>query len=70
MQAMIINGLGAIPGTGMESLANRIGTESFDSTENPLPLRPERFGLQRGELRLDVGDQGLRNAVPSTMIRN
>jgi hypothetical protein len=26
MQAMIINGLGAIPGTGMESLANRIGT--------------------------------------------
>ena len=26
MQAMIIYGLGAIPGTGMESLANRIGT--------------------------------------------
>ena len=52
MQA--VNDLGAILGTGMGSLVNRVGTESFDEhgMHIPLPSRPERFGVRRGELRL------------------
>src|SRR5271155_5641558 len=57
------------PFRGQEWSLSLIEWELNPST-SALPLRPKRFGVQRGELRLEVGDQGLRNTIPSTMIRN
>jgi len=43
----------------------------MNPSTSALPLRPERFGvLLRWTAPEEVGDQGLRNAIPSTMIRN